>query len=94
MSVDDLARRVGVRVATVERWEDGTLLPGAHRLSKLAGILGVGLSWLMVGRGEHPIASNDVDAAELARLVATARDQIGEAMSTLQRVERQIAADD
>lgn len=94
MSADDLARRVGVRTATVERWEAGTLLPGAHRLSKLAGILGVGLSWLMVGRGEQPVATSAVDDAELARLVAAAREQISEAMSTLERVERQITADD
>ena len=50
LSQEELAGRVGVMVRTVKAWESGKSKPRANRLQMLAGILGVSLSWLLEGR--------------------------------------------
>ena len=52
MSVEDLARRLGVRVATLRQWEDDLSEPRANRLQMLAGMLNVSLRWLLTGEGD------------------------------------------
>lgn len=47
-----LARRVGVKLSTVERWENDVSEPRANRISMLTGILNVSLPWLLMGQGE------------------------------------------
>lgn len=47
-----LARRLGVRVATLRAWENDTAEPRANRLSMLAGLLNVSMMWLINGEGE------------------------------------------
>ncbi len=52
MSQKQLARRVGVKQATVRNWEEDLAEPRANRLTMLCGLLGVSLSWLLTGEGE------------------------------------------
>ncbi|WP_373280270.1 helix-turn-helix domain-containing protein [Palleronia aestuarii] len=52
MSEDELAKRLGVKRATLESWENDLSEPRANRLSMLAGILNVSLRWLLTGEGE------------------------------------------
>ena len=52
MTQPELARRLGVRVATLRSWEDDLSEPRANRLSMMAGLLNVSMMWLMNGRGE------------------------------------------
>jgi len=47
-----LAKRLGVRVATLRSWEDDLSEPRANRLSILAGLLNVSMMWLINGEGE------------------------------------------
>jgi transcriptional regulator with XRE-family HTH domain len=73
LTTKDLARRLGVRKATVHAWETDRSQPGSHRLTKLAGMLGVSLSWLLHGVGIGPSEPSEDEAAEavgeqLARL--------------------------
>ena len=47
-----LAKRLGVRVATLRGWENDLSEPRANRLSMLAGLLNVSMMWLINGEGE------------------------------------------
>lgn len=47
-----LAKRLGVRLATLRAWEDDHSEPRANRLSMLAGLLNVSMMWLINGEGE------------------------------------------
>ena len=79
MSQKDLARRLGVRLKTLQAWENDMTDPRANRLQMLAGMLNVSLRWLLTGEGdglEEPSAKgvlgNDARGAlsDLARLRA------------------------
>lgn len=52
MTQAELARRLGVRVATLRAWEDDLSEPRANRLSMMAGLLNVSMMWLINGQGE------------------------------------------
>lgn len=52
LSQEDLARRLGVRLKTVQAWEDDLSEPRANRLQMMAGMLNVSLRWLLTGEGE------------------------------------------
>lgn len=47
-----LAKRLGVRLATLRSWENDLSEPRANRLSMLGGLLGVSMMWLINGEGE------------------------------------------
>jgi len=79
MSQKDLARRLGVRLKTLQAWENDMTDPRANRLQMVAGMLNVSLRWLLTGEGdglEEPSAKgvlgNDARGAlsDLARLRA------------------------
>ena len=55
LSVKEIAWRLGVKIATVNAWESDRTLPGAQRLNRLAGILGVSISWVLHGVGTAPM---------------------------------------
>ena len=52
LSQQELAKRLGVRLATLEAWENDVSEPRANRLSMLSGLLNVSLRWLLTGEGE------------------------------------------
>jgi transcriptional regulator with XRE-family HTH domain len=52
LSQTDLARRMGVKVATVRAWENDQSEPRANKLQMLAGMLGVSIMWLLTGKGD------------------------------------------
>lgn len=74
LSITQLARRIGVRSNTIQAWESDRSQPRANRLSMLAGVLGVSLSWLLHGVGTSPnedegnSAATEVMAYQLDRL--------------------------
>ncbi|MBU2992805.1 helix-turn-helix transcriptional regulator [Octadecabacter sp. 1_MG-2023] len=61
LSQKGLAQRVGVKNSTMRNWENDLSEPRANRLSILAGILGVSLSWLLTGEGEGVEAPEEED---------------------------------
>ncbi|MGC3939316.1 helix-turn-helix domain-containing protein [Roseobacter sp. EG26] len=73
MTQAELARRLGVRVATLRAWEDDLSEPRANRLSMMAGLLNVSMMWLMNGQGEGLEAP-----LEEASLPASAHDILNE----------------
>ena len=52
LSQTELARRFGVRLATIRAWEDDQADPRANKLQMLAGLLGVSIMWLLTGKGD------------------------------------------
>jgi HTH-type transcriptional regulator, cell division transcriptional repressor len=52
LSQTELARRMGVKVKTVQGWENDQSEPRANKLQMLAGMLGVSIMWLLTGRGD------------------------------------------
>lgn len=52
MTQAQLARRLGVKKATVSGWEQDLSEPRANKLSMMAGLLNVSIMWLLTGEGE------------------------------------------
>ena len=51
LTQEELAARLGVRLDTVEAWEDDRDEPRSNKLSMMAGVLNVSLPWLLTGTG-------------------------------------------
>jgi len=54
MSQQDLAKRLGVKLKTVRAWEDDLTEPRANKLSMVAGLLNVSITWLLNADGDGP----------------------------------------
>ncbi|MBW4982950.1 helix-turn-helix domain-containing protein [Mameliella sp. CS4] len=52
MTQEVLAKRLGVKLKTLQAWEDDINEPRANRLSTLAGVLNVSIVWLITGEGD------------------------------------------
>jgi HTH-type transcriptional regulator, cell division transcriptional repressor len=82
LTQEDLAQRLGVRLTTLQNWEDDLAEPRGNRLQMLAGMLNVSLSWLITAEGDglpppeeapKPLtAEAEAALAELQRLRAGA----------------------
>lgn len=59
ISQADLARKLGVKLKTVQGWEDDISEPRANKLQMLSGVLNVSLMWLLNGEGEGIPAPGD-----------------------------------
>ena len=57
-----LAKRLGIRLATLRKWENDMSEPRANRLSMVAGILNVSMMWLINGEGDGIDAPNEVES--------------------------------
>lgn len=95
MTQDELAKRLGVRVATLRSWENDRSEPRANRLSIMAGILNVSMGWLIncegagvPAPGDSEKAANTAAREELRAL----RHLIAEAGDRIDRLEKAIGA--
>lgn len=52
LTQDQMAKRLGVRLTTVQAWEDDAAEPRANRLQMMAGMLNVSIRWLLTGEGD------------------------------------------
>ena len=52
ISKNELARRVGITHASVNKWESGLNQPKGRYLNDLAAALGVSVDWLLTGKEE------------------------------------------
>ncbi|WP_299814012.1 helix-turn-helix domain-containing protein [uncultured Roseibium sp.] len=64
LSTAQLARRLGIKTATMQSWESDRSEPRSNKLVLLAGVLNVSPTWLLVGRGTPPL-SEDAPGADL-----------------------------
>ena len=94
LSQEKLAVRLGVKPVTLAAWEEDRKEPRANRLTMLAGMLGISLSWLMTGEGEGPDGSEDAEITpEIADILAQmrkARVEIARANDRIARLEKQL----
>ena len=63
LSQQDLAKRLGVKNSTIKSWENDNSEPRANRLSMLAGLLNVSITWLISAEGsgvEAPEKSDEM----------------------------------
>ncbi len=52
LSQKDLAHKLGVKLKTVQAWEDDLAEPRANKLQMVAGLLNVSIMWLLNGEGD------------------------------------------
>lgn len=92
-----LARRLGVRLATLRSWEEDLSEPRANRLSILAGLLNVSMMWLINGEGEglDGVEGPGVlpaDAAELLNEMRGLRVELSQSAKHVARLEKRLRA--
>ena len=96
-----LARRLGIKTATLMDWEADVSEPRANRLSMMAGLLNVSIMWLLNGEGEgvtpaaeeQPISAEVNDLLLEVREVKTALAQSSDKLARLEKKLRQALKD-
>ena len=90
MTQTQLARRLGVKKATIAAWENDLSEPRANRLSIMAGMTNVSIMWLLTGEGEGTDAPHEAEesAPELADVVAELRAIRGEMRASAERAAK------
>jgi transcriptional regulator with XRE-family HTH domain len=78
LTQEQLAKRLGLRVQTIQNWESDRSEPRANKLQMLAGFLNVSMIWLLTGEGDGgPMVRADRTKtlpAELSALLGEIRD--------------------
>ena len=59
LSQEALAKRLGIKLKTLQNWEDDISEPRANKLQMLSGVLNVTLMWLLTGEGDGLDAPED-----------------------------------
>ncbi len=93
LSQEELAARLGVRMTTLQAWEDDGAEPRGNRLQMLAGMLNVSLMWLMSGEGDG--LDGPASGATEENANAALRRELRDLRRTLEAVSaRMIALED
>lgn len=91
LSAAQLARRIGVQTSTIHAWESDRSQPRANRLSMLAGVLNVSLSWLLYGIGTGPSDDPGSDTIETVVLQLERLKRLHfETSEVIQQIERDL----
>ncbi len=95
LSQADLARKLGVKLKTVQGWEDDLSEPRANKLQMLSGVLNVSLMWLLNGEGEGVAPPGDVseiphDISAMLSEIRQLRGEMTRAAERLARAEKQL----
>ncbi len=90
MTQKQLAKRLGVRVATLRAWEDDLSEPRANRLSIMAGLLNVSMMWLINGEGEGLDGPAEAEplSNELRDILTELRDLRADLLARAEQVGR------
>ncbi|KPP85595.1 MAG: putative transcription factor [Rhodobacteraceae bacterium HLUCCO07] len=88
MTQKQLAKRLGVKLVTLQDWENDINEPRANKLQMLAGVLNVSLTWLLDGSGDGIDAPEDVQPIndELGQILAELRELKARANRTANRL--------
>ncbi|MGB0439324.1 MAG: helix-turn-helix domain-containing protein [Paracoccaceae bacterium] len=76
MTQQQLARRLGIKLKTLQGWENDASEPRANKLSMAAGMLNVSIMWLLNGEGNGLPAPEEAPEtpSDLAGLMMELRD--------------------
>ncbi|MEP1124936.1 MAG: helix-turn-helix transcriptional regulator [Ilumatobacter sp.] len=88
---DELAHRLGVTPTTMADWESGRRQLRSDRLVKVAGILGVSLSWLMMGHGVEPSA-RDTELESIRSDLRATQARLADALGELATLDVRLSA--
>ncbi|WP_264210191.1 helix-turn-helix domain-containing protein [Leisingera thetidis] len=90
MNQAQLSRRLGIKKATLTAWEQDLSEPRANKLTMLAGVLNVSMSWLLTGEGEgmSAPAETEVDLGDFAGVLKELRELRTEMRSNADRAAR------
>lgn len=87
MSEEDLAKRLGIKTATLKRWENDLAEPRANKLQMLSGVLNVSLRWLLTGEGEELDAPTEAKLSpEISELFREFRGLRAEMQRSVERM--------
>jgi transcriptional regulator with XRE-family HTH domain len=64
LTQEEFARRLGIKLKTVEAWENDLSEPRANRLQMMAGLLNVSIRWLLTGAGVGPEDPVEIEVAQ------------------------------
>ncbi|WP_299698984.1 helix-turn-helix domain-containing protein [uncultured Tateyamaria sp.] len=90
MTQKQLAKRLGVRLATLRAWEDDLSEPRANRLSMMAGLLNVSMMWLINGEGEGldaPVVEEPL-TTDMRDLLTEVRDMRSDMLARAEQLGR------
>jgi len=92
LTQDEFARRLGVKLKTIEAWENDMSEPRANRLQMMAGLLNVSIRWLLTGEGVGPEEPDETEVTQDIndllldlRQVRIQHQQLGEALGKLEK---------
>ena len=89
MTQKQLAKRLGVRLATLRAWEDDLSEPRANRLSMMAGLLNVSMMWLINGEGEGlDPPTDDPISSDLRDILTEVRDMRADMLARAEQLGR------
>ncbi|NIZ60069.1 transcriptional regulator [Sedimentitalea sp. CY04] len=90
MTQAQLARRLGVKKATLLGWEQDLSEPRANKLSMMAGVLNVSMTWLITGEGEGMSQPSEeiIVAGDFSEILAELREIRSEMRNNADRTAR------
>lgn len=93
MKQSDLAKRLGVKLRTLQAWEQDLSEPRANKLSMMSGLLNVSMGWLITGEGEglgSPEEDISPDLHSVVMEMRTIRTQLTAGADKLARLEKKL----
>ena len=84
----DLARRLGIRLDTLRKWEEDRSEPRANRLSMIAGLLNVSIMWLLTGDGDGVFDGADDEVQQGVMISAELRAVRADLLRALNRLDQ------
>lgn len=90
MTQAQLSRRLGIKKATLQGWEQDLSEPRANKLSMLAGVLNVSMTWLITGEGEGMSQPADevIVAGDFSDILVELREIRSEMRNNVDRTAR------
>ena len=97
LSQQDLAKRLGVKNSTIKSWENDNSEPRANRLSMLAGLLNVSITWLISAEGsgvEAPEKSDEMsnDLLDALKELTALRVNLLKNIDRITNIEKKLRA--
>lgn len=97
LSQQDLAKRLGVKNSTIKSWENDNSEPRANRLSMLAGLLNVSITWLISAEGsgvEAPEKSDEMsnDLLDAVKELTALRVNLLKNIDRINNIEKKLRA--
>jgi len=95
LTQSELARRLGVKLKTIQAWENDSSEPRANKLQMVAGLLNVSIRWLLTGEGEgvaEPATNEDLaeDGAALLAEIRQMRQQMTQLATQMGKAEKRL----